>query len=286
MKRVLVTGATGTVGQEVIRCLQPQADELELVAGVRSLGKFLDNNTIQEAWFDFENSGSFEPALHGVDILFLLRPPQISQAKKYFEPIISTAQTQRVKHIVFLSVQGAGTNSIIPHHTIEQLLKQSEIDYTFLRPAYFMQNFLTTLRKDLVERQRIFLPAGKAKFTVVDVRDIGQVAAEVILHPEEYRDQTYDLTNRELLSFGEMAQQLTEGLGVPIRYESPNLLKFFITKRKQGVVTPMVLVMIMLHYLPRFSSPPPLSDSVLQITSRAPYSFEQFVHDYRTQLLQ
>ncbi|MEM9675490.1 MAG: NmrA family NAD(P)-binding protein [Bacteroidota bacterium] len=286
MKRVLVTGATGTVGREVIRSLRLHANQVYLVAGVRKSGDFRVNDTAEEVRFDFDDSSSFDAALQDVDTLFLLRPPQISQAKKYFEPIISVAQKQRVKHIVFLSVQGADTNSVIPHHIIEELIKPSGIDYTFLRPAYFMQNFLTTLRKDLVEKHRVFLPAGKAKLTVVDVRDIGRVAAKRILHSEEYRNQAYDLTNQELLGFGDMAQTLTEGLEKPIRYESPNLLKFFITKKKQGIATSMVLVMTMLHYLPRFSSPPPLSDWVQKITGQAPYTFEQFVNDHRDQLLQ
>lgn len=285
MKRVLVTGATGTVGGEVIRSLQPHTDQVAIVAGVRKLGDFRNNETVQEIRFDFEDSSSFEPALQQVDALFLLRPPQISQAKKYFEPIISAAQTQQVKHIIFLSVQGADTNSVIPHHTIEELIKPSGITYTFLRPAYFMQNFLTTLRKDLVEKHRIFLPAGKAKFTVIDVRDIGRVAAEAILHPEQHQNKAYNLTNQELLSFGEMARMLAKGLETPIRYESPNLVKFFITKKRQDVATPMALVMIMLHYLPRFSSPPPISDSVQQITKQVPFTFEQFVRDHRDQLL-
>ncbi|MEM9832827.1 MAG: NmrA family NAD(P)-binding protein [Bacteroidota bacterium] len=285
MKRVLITGATGTVSQEVIRSLQPHTDQVTLIAGVRKLGDFRGNESNQEVQFDLEDPGSFDTALQHIDTLFLLRPPQISQAKKYFEPIVSAAKRQRVKHVVFLSVQGADTNSVIPHHTIEELIKPSGIDYTFLRPAYFIQNFLTTLKRDLVEKHRVFLPAGKAKFAVIDVQDIGRVAAEVILHSEQHQNQAYDLTNQELLSFGEMAQTLTKGLEIPIRYESPNLLKFFVTKKKQGLATPMVLVMIMLHYLPRFSNPPSLSGSVQQIAGQAPYTFEQFVRDHRQQLL-
>jgi len=286
MKQVLITGATGTVGREVVRSLQPHTDQVAFIAGVRNLTDHQHSDSIREVRFDFEDPSSFEPALQGIDTLFLLRPPQISQAKKYFKPIISAAQTQQVQHIVFLSVQGADSNSIIPHHTIEKLIKSSGISYTFLRPAYFMQNFLTTLKKDLVERHCVFLPAGKAKFTVIDVRDIGQVAAEAILHPEGHQNQAYDLTNQELLSFGKMAKLLSDGLGTPIRYESPNPLKFFFTKKKQGASTAMTLVMIMLHYLPRFSSPPPLSNSVSEVTGQAPYTFKQFVDDHRTQLLQ
>jgi len=80
----------------------------------------------------------------------LLRPPQISDVKKYFAPLVETAKKSSIKHIVFLSVQGVDNSKIIPHHKIEKSIVDSKIIYTFLRPAYFMQNFTTTLRNDLV----------------------------------------------------------------------------------------------------------------------------------------
>ena len=80
----------------------------------------------------------------------MLRPPQISDVKKYFAPLVETAKKSSIKHIVFLSVQGVDNSKIIPHHKIEKSIVDSKIIYTFLRPAYFMQNFTTTLRNDLV----------------------------------------------------------------------------------------------------------------------------------------
>ena len=71
--------------------------------------------------------------------------------------------------------KGAENNRFIPNHKTEQLLICSGLAYTLLRPAYFMQNFTTTLRADLVERHRIFLPAGRARFTLIDVDDISRV---------------------------------------------------------------------------------------------------------------
>ncbi|MDP5140566.1 MAG: NmrA family NAD(P)-binding protein, partial [Spirosomaceae bacterium] len=91
--------------------------------------------------------------------------------------------------------QGAEDNSVIPHHKIERLIIDSGISYTFLRPAYFMQNFTTTLRKELVENNRIFLPAGEAKFTLVDVQDVGKVAAETLLSSDKHVNIGYDLTS-------------------------------------------------------------------------------------------
>jgi hypothetical protein len=174
-------------------------------------------------------------------------------------------------------VQGVENSKIIPHHKIEKLIRESGLAYTFLRPAYFMQNFTTTLRHDLVTRQLIFLPAGNAKFTLIDVTDIGLVTAKILTEPQQHIHKSYELTNREQLTFAEMAAKITRGTGKTIRYVSPNLLHFFIAKRREGVPAMLILVMIMLHYLPRFQQPPATNDWVRTITGREPRSFDEFV---------
>jgi uncharacterized protein YbjT (DUF2867 family) len=287
MQRILISGATGNVGVEVIRALPRERKEFQVVAAERTPKKFPENlkSYVDDVvHFDFEDAASFGSAFQGTDTLFLLRPPQISDVKKYFTPLVEAARKAGIQHIVFLSVQGADSNTVIPHYKIEQLIIQSGIAYTFLRPAYFFQNYLGNLHKDLVEKSEIFLPAGQARFTLVDTRDIGAVTAEVILHTQEHAAKAYDLTNEELLNFGEMANILSRELGRNIRYRSPNLLKFFLRKKKEGVPTPFILVMIMLHYLPRFSKPPQRSDHVRQITGKDPVSFAEFVRDYQEKL--
>ncbi len=286
MRKIFITGASGLVGQQVIRCLSESHEGIQIIAGERKPSKMGDEPEVHDTvHFDFEDATTFEPALEQVDTLFLLRPPQLADVDKYFVPLILAAERKRVRHVVFLSVQGADTNKVIPHHKIEQLIMHSKLSYTFLRPAYFMQNFLTSLHHDLADRHRVFLPAGKAKFTLVDVRDIGRVAATIIQNPEAHVNRAYDLTDNELLTFSDMAAQLSEGLNKPIAYVSPNLLRFFYTKRKDGVATTMILVMIMLHFMPRFSKPPAISDCVQQITGEKPITFRQFVADHRQALL-
>lgn len=283
MKTILVTGATGNVGLEVIKALSGTDPSLRIVAGVRNVEKDAEKLArfpVQFTAFDFADPTTYQGALSGCDVLFLLRPPQLSDTDKYFRPLIDRAKRAGVQHIVFLSVQGAGENRFIPHHKIEALVRESGIPYTFLRPAYFMQNFTTTLRKDLVEKKQVFLPAGKAPFALIDVRDIGTVAARVLQHPEAHRGKAYDLTNAEQLTFGAMADIISRVTGKPIRYQSPNLISFFRTKRKEGTPAVFILVMIMLHYLPRFQKDPPLSDWVEVLTGKSPITFEQFVQDH------
>lgn len=287
LRKLLVTGATGNVGLEVLRHLQQADHPFQVYAGVRDVA--LDSNALlplnaTPVPFDFEHAERFTSVLHECEVLFLLRPPQLAVVEKYFAPLVAAAVQTGVRHIVFLSVQGVEANSIIPHHKIERLIRESGIAWTFLRPAYFMQNFVTTLHKDLIQHQQIFLPAGKAMFTLVDVRDIGLVAAVVMANYESHVGKAYDLTSDQPLTFGDMAAVIKKATGTNIIYKSPNLLSFYLRMYRQGVQPAMILVMIMLHFFPRFQKTPPVTDDILRLTGKRPFSFAEFVEDYKNAL--
>lgn len=287
MNNILITGATGNVGIEVIKSLNRIDQPFNITAGVRNPEKDAGILAAYKAslqYFDFTNITSFRNALQYCDILFLMRPPQLADVNKYFLPLISMAKKTQVRHIVFLSVQGVENNTFIPHYKIEKLIADNNIPYTFLRPAYFMQNFITTLHSDLVKYKRIFLPAGHANFTLVDVRDIGNVAAEILTNATSHINKAYDLTSHEKLTFREMAGTLSDKLGIDISYRSPGLIQFYRAKRKERMPPAFILIMIMLHYLPRFQKEPLVSNWVEQITGTAPTSFEQFVDDNKLML--
>jgi uncharacterized protein YbjT (DUF2867 family) len=280
MKKVLITGATGNVGKEVLAALQKLDHRVEIFVGVREKELGYDkrlNFNIEQVKFDFLNIETIVPAFQHMDVLFLLRPPQISDVKKYFAPLIKMAKQSSIKHIVFLSVQSVENSNIIPHHKIEKLIVNSHISYTFLRPAYFMQNFTTTLQNDLVQNQRIYLPAGEAKFTLIDAEDIGAVAAKMLTEPECHVNKCYELTNNETLTFAEMAAKISIGIGKTVKFVSPNLLQFYLAKRKEKVPSMFILVMIMLHYIPRFQHTPKTTQWVKVITGKDPKSFDDFV---------
>jgi uncharacterized protein YbjT (DUF2867 family) len=284
MKKVLITGATGNVGMAVIKSLSKMPHTLQIVAGVRDVSTDkaeLAHYKTDFVHFDFTDISTYKSALEGCDMLFLLRPPQISNTEKYFKPLIETAKEIDIKHIVFISVQGVEKSTIIPHNKIEKLIVESKINYTFLRPAYFMQNFLGSLHNDLVTKKRIFLPAGNAKFTLIDVRDVGEVAAKILINPTKYINKSYELTANEALNFSEMAEQLSKGLGTPITYQSPNLIHFYWQKRKEKVPFAFILVMIMLHFLPRFQKTPPNTEGVKNILGKEPITFHQFIEDHK-----
>ena len=280
--KILITGATGNVGMAVIKSFSKLTHKLEIIAGIKDFSKDKEKLTgynIGFVKFNFMDATTYKPALDQIDLLFLLRPPQISDTNKYFKPLIEIAQQAGVKHIIFLSVQGVEKSNIIPHHKIEKMIVESKINYTFLRPAYFMQNFLGNLHTDLVNKKRIYLPARNAKFTLVDVHDIGDVATQIMINLGEHINKTYELTNNEKMTFGEMATQLSKILREKITYKSPNLFNFYQTKRKENIPFMLILVMMMLHYLPRFQKEPMITNCVKDIIGREPKGFIEFIKE-------
>jgi uncharacterized protein YbjT (DUF2867 family) len=287
MKRILITGATGNVGEAVIHALIKSKEDIRILAGTRKpLPKRSPFNAHQviPVRFNFEAVETVRLAVEQADILFLIRPPQLSDVRKYFKPAVDAALKNQIEQIVFLSVQGAAENAFIPHHKIEKLIMNSTLDFTMLRPAYFMQNFTTSLKKDLIQNNLIYLPAGNAKFTLIDVADVGQTAAKVLLDGKKHRNRAYDLTNTEQLSFTQMADQLSEGLGRRITYKSPNLVSFYLRKKSENLPTSLILVMIMLHFLPRFKKAPQTSNWVRNILQREPTTFREFIQKNASEL--
>jgi uncharacterized protein YbjT (DUF2867 family) len=281
MKHILITGATGNVGQEVLRHLSHIPHAHELYAGLRNpdtdAHKLLPFEGVKTVAFDFEDPTTFAAAFEGMDTVFLLRPPHLSQVTKYFAPLVQALQKAGVREVLFLSVQGAEKSAVIPHHKIEKLLQASGCQYIFLRPGYFMQNLSTTLLPEIRHRKRLFVPAGNALFNWVDVANIGEAAAQLLLTFEQHANSAYELTGQENFSFTEVAQRMSRILDTPIRFDHPGLLRFYWHQRKQGTTAGMVVVMMLLHYLPRFQLPPAISPAYEMLSGKKPTSLDEFL---------
>jgi uncharacterized protein YbjT (DUF2867 family) len=282
--KVLVTGATGNVGAETIKCLlNKHAGAVEVRAAVQDIGKARRNLLLpglQFTRFNFEDLSSVKAALDGVDKLFLLRPPQLSDVNKYIKPVILAAKSAGVKHIVFLSLQGVEHNRVTPHYKIEQIIRRESIPYTFLRPSFFMQNLSTTHRNEITERSEIFIPAGEGKTSFVDARDLGEVAA-LALSNDGHLNQSYELTGPTPYDYYEIAGMLSRVLGRPIRYTNPSVLIFFWRKWREGTPVPFIFVMIALYTVAKLGKAAGHSTELQEMLGREPTSFEQFAEDYK-----
>jgi len=281
MKNILITGGTGNIGRELIRYLHEIPFQARLTIAARDvekdreiLGTYPDLLYVP---FDFQQGETFSEAFEGQDIIFLLRPPQLSDVDGIFRPMLAQAKAQGIKKIVFLSVQGVEASSIIPHHKMEKLILEMEFEYIFVRPSYFMQNLSTTLLSDIQKERKIVLPAGMAKFLWIDAQNIGEATAYLIADFDQHKNKPLEITGTELLHFQEVARQMSEVLGKKITYQSLNPLSFFLRKKREGMSTGFALVMIMLHFLPRFQPPPPITEHYQLLTGKKPTSLREFI---------
>ncbi len=287
MSNILITGATGNIGFEVIRFLYKIDTPNRIIAGVRNIEKakkvFKDFPKLDFVHFDFEDFDSFDKALTGIDRIFLLRPPHISDVDKYFKPLISKIKENNINEIVFLSVQGAEKSKVIPHNKIERLINEFGLDYIFLRPSYFMQNLTTTLMNDIKTKREILLTSGQAKFNWIDIENIGEVGAVLLDIFGSYKNQAYEITGLENENFAKVTFLINKAIENPIRYRNVNPFKFFQIKRREGMETGMIIVMILLHLLPRFQKEPRISGFYEQLTGKTPTDLKTFIEREKKQ---
>ena len=266
---ILLTGASGNVGREIQQHFGSGNSKLLLASR--------EPTAENERFFDFENLAASKKALQEARCLFLLRPPQLADVGRYFAPLIDACKEAGILHIVFLSVQGAETVSFIPHAKIEKLIRQSGIAYTFVRPSYFMQNLTTAFRDDIKLRNRIEVPAGKAKFLWIDAGDIGRAVARILENPAQHANKAYTLTGNDLLNFSEVSEMLSSLLGRTITYRSPNLFSYYRQKQKAGQPKGAIIATMLIHFLQRFQKLPQATADVVELTGQPPVSLNEFL---------
>ncbi len=279
MSRILVTGAPGNVGTEVVKELQVlQAD---FRVGARNVAKAhaqlgADVDVIA---FDFLKPETFPAAFADAQSLFLVRPPALSNVERDIAPAVRAAVAAGVSHVVFLSLQGVENNRVTPHYKIEQLILELSVPYTFLRAGFFMQNLSTTHQAEIRDHDQILVPAGQAQTSFIDVRDIAAVAATVLTQPG-HTHKTYTLTGAHALTYNEIASMMTAVLGRKITYINPSILRFIRYQKAQGNTWGYVLVLTALYTITRFGNAKEVTPDVAQLLGRSPISFEQFVRDF------
>jgi len=186
------------------------------------------------------------------DAIFLLRPPQIADPAP-FAKFLSRFSTDT--RVVFLSVQGADRQSYLPHAKIERVITAAGFPHVFVRPGYFMDNLVTTLLPELLRNRRIYLPAGQLALDWVSARDVAAVCVAALTGGVPCPAIT--VTGGARLGFDAACDQINATLGTKIRYENARLIAFIAHSRRTGTAWSFILVMLLLHFVPRWGRQPP-----------------------------
>ncbi len=215
--KILVTGATGVVGREVVKALAKRGQKV--LAATRYPEKYASPKlaSVEYVHFDFTNDQGSQHLFREVDRLFLATPPLGDEECELAIRLIDQARQQEVKQIVRLSAMGVEENEASHHRAAEKYLEESGVAFTVLRPNFFMQNFLTYYRDCIRKQNMIILPAGKGKTSFVDARDIGEAAVQALTN-SGHLNKTYTLTGSQAIDHFEVAEMLSKTLGREIVY--------------------------------------------------------------------
>lgn len=277
---ILVTGALGNVGAEVVTSLQATGWTARAADLNAAQLRQRHGSAVDAVAFDFGRPETFAPALAGVKRLFLMRPPQITDVKRYVFPFLDAAQAAGVEHVVFLSLIGIEQNRRVPHYQVEQYLRAATLHWTFLRASFFMQNLSGAHRAEIRDRGELYVPVGRGQTSFIDVRDIAAVAA-VALTQSGHENRAYDLTGPEALDYYAVAALLSEVLGRQIVYRNPSVPAFLWRTLRIGTALPFALVMAYLYTQTRRGMSAFVTGEVAHLLGRPPITLRQFVVDYR-----
>ena len=259
---IFVMGASGRVGGAVLAALPEYAR-------VRAASQRPQQSEgIDWVQFSLDDPDTFAKALTGVDAIFLMRPPQITTGAA-FVPFLTAAKATNIRRIVALSVAGAESNAFLPHHAMEQQIMKLGFDWTMIRPSDFMQNLETVHLESIRDRDEIAVPAGKGRSSFIDVADIGEVIAKVLLQ-DGHGGMGYTLTGPKALNFFQVAHILTDVLGRPIRYRELGAMAFLWEHLRSGRALGIGLVMTALYTVQRLGKSATVTDEVRQLLGRPP----------------
>jgi uncharacterized protein YbjT (DUF2867 family) len=232
---ILVTGATGTIGTQVVA--QLRARNVQFRALVRDPGKAKLPTGVDVVQGEFLDVDAMRAALKGVSTVFLLNavvPDELTQALI----ALNLAREAGVERIVYLSVMNSDLYTNVPHfagkYAVERMIERLGLHATILRPGYFMQNDLR-LRDAIVAHGIYPMPIGDKGVAMVDVRDIGEVAAIELLRGERGSGVLplgrIDLAGPDFLTGSSIAAIWSEVSGRPVAYAGNDIDPFEQTMR-------------------------------------------------------
>jgi NAD(P)H dehydrogenase (quinone) len=240
---ILITGSTGHFGTAAIGSLLSKgipAREVAALARNKEKAQPLQELGVDVRWGNYDDYPSLLKAFQGIDTLLFISGSDVGKRDLQHDNIIKAAVATSVKHIVYTSFDRKNDDENSPisfitntHINTERKIRQTGIDYTFLRNALYAEGLPMMLGEDVIERG-IYFPAGEGKVPFASRTDMAEGAA-AILAGSGHENKSYNFVNTKNYSFYEIASILSDITGKEIKYFCPSADEFRSTLLKAGV---------------------------------------------------
>lgn len=200
--RILVLGGTGKTGRRIAAGLKAKGIPIRI--GSRSASPS----------FDWNNETGWNACLHDAEAVYINYAPDLAipGAKDAVQAFVDRAIRHGVKRLVMLSGRGESEAQ-----ACERIVQESGVEWTIVRASWFYQNFSEGAFVDMVKAGQIMLPAGDTQEPFVDVDDIAEVAVAALTEPG-HAEKIYEVTGPRLMTFAEIASELSKASGREIAY--------------------------------------------------------------------
>ncbi|MBB2793934.1 UNVERIFIED_ORG: uncharacterized protein YbjT (DUF2867 family) [Rhizobium pisi] len=274
--KILVIGATGTVGRHVVDGLLAKG---EAVKAASRAGKPVAN--AEGVVFDYAKPETFGPAFDGVDRAYVLLASGYADSKGMLLPVIEAAAARKVK-VVLQSAFGVDADDAIPYRQVEIALEKSGTPYVILRPNWFSDNF-HTFWKPGIDHGQIALPAAEGKSSFIDARDVA-ASGVAALTSSSFDGKAFNLTGPEALSYTQAAAILSEAIGKPVSYNAVSDEAFIDMLTGAGVSADYASFLASIFYPVRQGWTAVVNGDVETLTGKAPRSLQTYAADYAATL--
>ncbi len=218
---IVVTGATGQLGQLVIKALLKKFPAANLVAAVRNVEKAKDIAAlgVQVRQADYNQPSSWNVALQGADKVLLISSSEVGQRSKQHKVVIDAAKKAGVKLLAYTSVLRADTSPLglaAEHKETEEYLRASGVPFALLRHGWYTENYTAGIPAALAHNA-VFGCAGDGRISSATRADYAEAGAAV-LTADNQAGKIYELAGDTSYTLTELATEISRQTGKSIGY--------------------------------------------------------------------
>lgn len=240
MKKILVTGATGKLGNAVVRSLVQKIPASAVVALARDASKAQALTTlgVEVRQGDYTDFDSLVTAFAGVEKIYLVSAVAFSDRVAHHKNVIDAAHLAGVHHVIYTSIQRVN-DELAPIEGVtesdiatEQMLKASGLAYTIVEHPLYAEGLPTFIGADAANGG-FSGPAGNGRIALVNIDELAEAGANLLIQ-EGHENRTYVLNSGQPWSFQDIADSLSRLTGKPVTYQPISAQTFIAARESEG----------------------------------------------------